>query len=166
MIFSLGIILMFVRLGINTTAGYLAHYATYMASRTYLVVENGARNPAGADNVAATEAKKVLESFKLRSFGITKLNVNQDLKINSPESVGTLKYEYVGIRLKHSAPLSLIPFLGPPVTLDLVTESFIGREPSRGDCLARICRAMQEARGTPLDCVSNSLHLTLFDNGC
>ena len=166
MIFSLGIILMFLRLGINATSGFITHYASFMASRTYLVVENGSRDPAGSDRIAFIEARRVFEDFRVQQFGVRDLNVNQDFRVNDPEQVGRIRYEYVGVRLRHSSPLSLIPFLGQPIDLELVTESFLGREPSRGDCLARICRAMGDSRRSAVDCTNNVAHLTLFDNGC
>ena len=157
---------MFLRLGINATSGYITHYASYMASRAYLVIESGSRDPAGGDAVAFREARRVFEEFRVGRFGVRDLNIAQDFRVNSPEDVGQLKVEYVGVRLRHGSPLSLIPFLGPPIDLEMVTESFLGREPSRGDCLARICRAMQESRGGTLDCNNNITHITAFDNGC
>ena len=157
---------MFLRLGINATSGYITHYASFMASRAYLVIENGSRDAAGGDAVALREARRVFEEFQVRRFGVRDLNIAQDFGVNSPESVGNLKVEYVGVRLRHGSPLSLIPFLGPPIDLEMVTESFLGREPSRGDCLERICRAMQDSRGGALDCNGNITHVTTFDNGC
>jgi hypothetical protein len=173
MVFSLGILLMFVRLGINTTAGFLAHYATYMASRTYLVVDQ-ARNDNdglndGSDDPAEREAIKVFKDFRLERYGIINLDTTKDIVFNKSSEVGSpIKYEYVGPKFTHTMPLSLIPIFGPPIELTLLTESFIGREPTRGECYKRICRAMEESRGQALGCSGGAqiLHVTLFDNGC
>ena len=58
-IFSIGILILFISLGLNLTRGYIAHYATYMASRTYLTADNTSFTDTSSDSYAEQEAENV-----------------------------------------------------------------------------------------------------------
>ena len=56
-IFAFGILLLGIKVAFNLTNGYMAHYATYVASRVYLVSDNNSNNPSNSDKAAFKEAK-------------------------------------------------------------------------------------------------------------
>jgi hypothetical protein len=155
-IFSVGFLFLFISLGLNFTSGYMAHYATYMASRTYLTAGNDSVSPGTSDGVARTKAEEVFKAFQLNKFG-----VDTTLEIKSPPSGSGEKYEYTGAKMRFQKPLSMIGFGGGDQVLDLVTESFLGREPTRADCYNQLCNVF----GVCSENTSN-VHITLEDNGC
>lgn len=134
----------------------MAHYATFMASRTYLTAGNDSVSPGTSDGVAKTRAEEVFKAFKLSKFG-----VDTSLEIKSPPSGSGEKYEYTGAKMNFKKPLSMIGFGGGDQILDLVTESFLGREPTRADCYNQLCNVF----GVCGENTSN-VHITLEDNGC
>ncbi len=153
-VFVFSFMVMIIRFAINATNGYLVHYATFMASRAYLVYDNNTNTPEGADAAAFAQAKKVFNSYSLSSF----LGTDPELKVNPPEYGGISAY--VGIYSKFEQPFSIPNFFGGSTPLDMVSESFLGREPTRATCAERVCAGMSESGGT---CEKNS---TFFDNGC
>lgn len=155
-IFSVGFLFLFISLGLNFTAGYMAHYATFMASRTYLTGGNDSKTATSSDVKAEEQARAVYDRLKVKIFG-----VNGSLVINEPPSGGGEKYEYVGAKLEFDRDLSMIGFGGGDQKLHLVSESYLGREPTRADCLSQICNNYQ-------NCAENvgDVHITIEDNGC
>ncbi len=154
-IFVVSIIFSFVKLAINMTNGYLAHYATFMASRTYMVIDNNSNTPAGSDNYAEKRASEVFNSYKLSTFVG---NYKGALTFNAPDFSG--KHIYVGALHSFSQAFSINDFVGGKSPIEFLSESFLGREPTIATCFSRVCYAMKEAGG---DC---QLHTTIFDNGC
>jgi hypothetical protein len=158
---SVGLLLLVTVLGLalNFTVGYLAHYANFVASRTYLTYDHGSNNPLTVFQVAATEARNYFEQFQLANFGIGE----GQLGINAPHE--TNLYEYVGTYYMYSPPISFGIF-GNGNEGKLLTESFLGKEPSRSDCRCQV----QNSVGISCDgtSFSNSItqDVTLFDNGC
>ena len=61
--FVLATIFVFLKIAMNVTNGYLVHYATYMASRAYLVNDNGSNSPSGGDGPALSLAKSVFKEI-------------------------------------------------------------------------------------------------------
>lgn len=154
-VFSFGFILLFYKISIDATNGFYIHYANYMASRTYLTVENNSANIAGSDNYAFSRARAVFDSYRpqvmIRSF-------NGNLSVNDPSS--TPNKLYVGTIVDYSVPFSFSELMGGREPVMYKSESFLGREPTRAECLARVCKAMQS-----LGAQCNT-HITFFDNGC
>lgn len=161
-VFTLSILFMFVFLGINVTSGYLVHYSTFMASRTYLVAEANSNQAERSDALAEREAKKVFDSYQIGRLGVR--NPNQfPLSFNSP---GRAKYVYVGVRYQFEQLLNTLKVFGPSIKGTMISESYLGKEPSRITCFERICRAMEEANGSTVSCGQSLGQYTLFDNGC
>lgn len=166
--FSIGFLFLFLTLGLNFTTGYIVHYATFMASRTYLVKEVASQDPGSDDNYAMAESKKVFDSYNVKKFqkGLS----SSDLEFNKPGGSG--KYEFVGVSVNFKRELSKFSPLGGKQEIDLTSESFIGREPVRIDCLTRICEAMTGGGDgpslTPTGCTSGvqQMYFTTEDNGC
>ena len=79
-VFVIGFVFLFVRLVLNFGIGYLAHYATFMASRVYMSHDNGHGSVVTVVNSAKREA---LQEFKKYKLDIVNLNPNK-LQFNQP----------------------------------------------------------------------------------
>ena len=158
-----GFIFAFFKIAMIYTNGHYIHYATYSASRAYMVFDNNSNTPDGADSKASTFAKKVFESFKISAL----LNTSSPLQVevHDPSNFqGHEKNLYVGLFVDFKEKL-LTPLLGKGRILNLRSESFLGREPTRAECYERIRWAMGGTAGTPNQPFIEK-HSTLFDNGC
>lgn len=150
-----GLMFLFLKVAINTTNGYLVHYANFMASRTYLVVDVNASEFGAGDRRAFTEAEKVFNSYNIDGFIP---GFNGEFKANSPATVANRLF--VGTYVQYNDMFSVSDQVGGKHEMTYLSESFLGREPVRAECLARICKAM---RGLGSNC---EVHTTFFDNGC
>ncbi len=155
-VFSFSLIFLFVKMALNYTNGFLVHYATFMASRSYMVLDTNSRTPEGSDSLSKERA---IEVFKNNYYLSKFLNgVDLELKFNDPEFQGNKLY--VGPYVEYADQFSLSPLFGGGIKLNLKSESFLGKEPTRAECLSRICYAIGQLG------VSCSVHATLADNGC
>ncbi len=153
--FVFGLVLVFLKLSLNYTTGYLVHYATYMASRSFLVVDRNSNTPEGSDSESFNRAKTVFDRYKVDTF-IT--DFDGSLQANMPGSVGSPAM--VGVWVEYTTNLSGSTLFGGDRELKLRSESFLGKEPTRAECIERICRAFMDLGA---DCTS---HVTFADNGC
>lgn len=154
-IFGFVIIFIFLKMSFTIGNGYLVHYATFMASRTYLVMDNNSNNPNGGD---AEAFKRAGETFL--SFLVDKLvpGWKANLQVNSPGNVSNQVFTGLWIEMKEQFGVS--DLIGGKKPINLRSESFLGREPTISECMDRICKSMKLIGG---DCRSQS---TMFDNGC
>lgn len=154
--FAFAFLMLFFKTAMNITNGFMVHYATFLASRTYLVWDNNSNTPEGADTAAATQALTTFGSVNLagifRGFDHTPV-------FHTP--TGGEARIFTGIRVPFKSELNLGAMLGGEQELDLMSESFLLREPPRSECLMRICEAMLELGAS--EC---KIHMTLADNGC
>lgn len=164
--FSIGILFLFVSLGLNFTTGYLAHYATYMSARTFAVWDNSSNTSSSSDSKAKYEAEQLFDTYQLSKFQVSV--DGGKVKFHMPDQD---KYEYVGTHIKFNRKLSAFGLLGADQKLELVSEAYLGREPTRADCVARICKAM--SLSTPMLDFSDTscgagptVEITTEDNGC
>lgn len=156
-IFVFGFVFLFLKVSYNYTNGFLVHYANFMAARAYMVVDTNSNSPDGSDAAAAKRATEIFDNqFALDKF-IPGFGRGK-LKINSPTYSGHKLY--IGAYVEYSEKFSSSPVLGGTSRLKLMSESFLGREPTRSECLARICQSVV-ALGS--DCTA---HVTIADNGC
>lgn len=154
-IYVIGLMFLFVKIALNVTNGYLVHYATFMASRAYLVLDNNANTPNGDDNQAGKKAEEVFKKFNIPSW------IPGDsgkLIVNYPES--GINPVYLGVYHEFQQKFGPTALMGGNILMDFTSESFLGREPTRATCVERICHAFQMVGG---DCKT---HSTFFDNGC
>lgn len=157
--FVLGFIFSFLKLSMIYTNGYLVHYATFMASRAYLVVDSNSKRVGGFESVAQNRAKEVFKRFPLKNF-ISGDDIN--LKFNSPDPSGN-KFDrnlYVGVYTDFKQKFFSPAMLGGGKEINFRSESFLGRIPTRAECVDRICEAFKLLGG---NCVN---HGTVSDNGC
>ena len=156
--FTLGIFFIFLSLTFNFVSGYVAHYATFYASRVYLTYDN-AQDPSSSINQATVKAKEYFESLPLEAFQIP--GKTDHLKFNIAGS-GIIP-EFYGAYFEFSRPLSIYKILTGTSKVNFMSESYLGKEPTREECKRQRCKAMGTScdGGAPSD-----FEVTLFDNGC
>lgn len=158
-IFAVSLILLVFNTSLNYASGYVTHYATFMASRVFLTQDENDANAWGPGNrnAAAENAKATFREFKLDIFGI-----QAELEINDePLNVGPGEYLMIGAYTRFERKMDIIGKVTGQAKLELISESFLGREPTRGVCASRVCKAI-----TGLDACDGNMDITLFDDGC
>lgn len=159
--FSIGFLILFLSLAINMTLGYLVHYATFEASRVYLVKDQASQVVDTSESWAMKEVESMkainnlswTQIFKNRQF---KMEGASGFKFNRP---GQVISEFVGVYFSYKRRLSDYSLLTGNEKVEYVSESFLGKEPVRSECLERICSKMKGS------CTSQ-VEVTAFDNGC
>jgi hypothetical protein len=173
--FGLGVVFLFVNVAVNYSVGYLVHYATFMASRTYLTVDSGAGAPAASEGVATAASLDTFRRFRMSTFDIEVASVlpggspDPGFHINSFSSVSNSEQALlVGAYTVFERPLSSFRFVVGNTRATLVSESYLGKEPVRADCWQRTCQAiMMGVTGNPNACSgSGAEDFTVYDNGC
>ena len=157
--FGVSIILLVFNSAMNYASGYLNHYATFMASRVYLTQESyGGTYGAGGISKAVTEATDAFAQYQLGIFGI-----NTEIQFNQPNGgMGPAEYLAVGAYTQFEKKMDMIGQITGQNTVDMISESFLGKEPTRGICAARTCFAIS---GDEEGCSPTS-DITLYDDGC
>ena len=146
----------FMKLSFNFTMGYLAHYATFMSSRTFLVYDDDSTFDTNAENAARGVFKSILLDRVSKKFsGNPTFNSIPDVS-----GAGNASPVFKGAVFEYQETFSISNLLGGTDKISLVSESFLGREPTRVGCLQRICRSLEQLTGNCVDLV------TLSDNGC
>ena len=159
-VFSVGILALFIQLAINLTGGYLVHYATYMASRTFMVHDE-ANVDRRVDYIKSTNVgKNIFDSYEVKLFGV--YDPNGKLEFNFWDTALQKDYLFTGAYYLYRQPMSVFNYFGGGVNSPMRSESFLGKEPTRGECWARTKEAM-EALNVPPDLKK---YTTVFDNGC
>lgn len=153
--FAIGITFLFLSLAINSTQGYLAQYANYMASRTFLSFDRSS-NAGHAGNIdeAARVAREVFQSYPLRAF-----DINAEFSVLKPLD-GAASSLYSGTTVKFSKRLTPFRLVGGGAMLNMYTESFLSKEPVRFSCWVGTCSGIGQGQCNYGD------DITLYDNGC
>ena len=155
----LGFLFSFMSLAFSFTNGYLLHYATYMASRAYMVFDDDNLDPQVTDQAARNWSNQAFEKYKLDLL----INSFEKLEFNDPSNPsfqGRASNLYVGVWTDITQSF-LIPVITKSLGLNLRSESFLGKEPTKGECYQQICEAMKSVGAE--GCVK---HVTVADNGC
>lgn len=156
--FALGITFLFVTQTFNTTKGYLVHYANFSASRVYLTADRGNRVVGSNLAFAESRARQHLDSFNLDSvFGL-----DVECEFNNYVNTNAL---FTGSVCRFEATTNFLPLIGGGDKARLVSESFLGKEPTRANCYEMTCEAVTGSRTTCESKISN-MDVTLYDNGC
>lgn len=158
MTLALGILFSFFKIAIIYTNGYLVHYVVFQSSRAYMVAEKSSNTESGSDGLAEQNANEVFESYNLP--GIIN-NFSSDLTIEDPESHrGPSTNLYIGARVLYQEQM-LIPMTSAKIELNMLSESYLGKEPTRAECFFQVCRAMQD-----IGSANCEIHSVVDDNGC
>lgn len=154
-------ILFFIYYMINIGVGYLAHYATFQASRTFLTYDRGGNSLTGNESFAIRAAKEEFERYSLKSFGIK--YEGDGIQFNTPYE-GRVVYDFVGAYLLFKPPFV---FGESESKKDhYLTESFLGKEPSKADCACQILQAMGVKGCNGGSVPAQTDDITIYDNGC
>ena len=134
------VLLTFVRIAFNATNGFYAHYAVFNASRAYLVSDENNNSIQNGDATAIEKAKEVYDRFKVEYLiGGTR----PELMINNPGLFPNKPF--VGSYISFKMDFGVSSMIGGKGPITLISESFLGREPSRQECIERICEAFESS---------------------
>lgn len=162
MAFSFGVsfILAIFTTSLNYAKGYLVQYATFMASRAYYTADNfmgefGENGP--TLSYAEEQARKVFNQYELHRFDVP----NSSFQINPAGSTSPGTYLTVGGHTKFTMKMDPLGNILGQNKLEIISESFLGKEPTRTECAARVCYAI-----TGQTVCDQNWDVTLFDDGC
>ena len=154
--FAVGITFLFMSMTINSTQGYMAQYANYMASRTFLSFDNSSNsNFESPINAAANRARQVFRAYPLEAFDIPE----NDFQIKKP-GANAPSALFSGTTFKFRKRLTPFKLVGGGSMVTYYTESFLSKEPSRFACFQGTCNGIGQ------DSCEFGMDTTLFDNGC
>ena len=136
LVLIMAFIMSFIQLAFNYTDGFMIHYATFMASRSYLVYDDNSDSEDGADVPAERKAQEVFDKLSYTK------RIDANMKVHNP--TGGHNEIYTGIYATFDQLVSIINFFGGIKSVKLRSESFLGREPTRGTCAKRICKRMDD----------------------
>ena len=161
-VFGLGITFLFIYMSFNYSVGYINHYATFMASRTFLTADSASNNPEGSWQFARSRAIETYKKYNLSVFEVNDIT-NNDVKMH--QSVGGQQQSilFVGVSSMFERLISPFEIVGGSEKAKFYSESFLGKEPVRMSCLQQVCQAMGE---TSCDTKWEQLDVVLYDNGC
>lgn len=154
--FVIGIFFIFVNIAFNAVDGYLVHYATFMASRTYMVADSNSNDIGSLVTVAESKARQTFSSLYITAFGFDE----SALTFNSYNSNNPILF--VGCYFDFQQRFSILKFIGGDDLMSMRSESFLGKEPGKQECLTQICKKMNPAA----DGGRCGMFTTYFDNGC
>jgi hypothetical protein len=159
-IFAVSLILLVFNTSLNYAAGYVVHYATFMASRVFLTQSSylSTWGPAGR-NEAIAAAEKAFYDYDLTVFGIPRDAVEI---VDLPLEASADQYLMLGAYTKFERKMDLVGQITGSQKLELVSESYLGREPTLGVCASRTCMGITDQDR----CEAAAMDITLFDNGC
>jgi hypothetical protein len=154
---AVGFIFLFLKLAMNYTSGYMVHHATYMAARSYLVVDEERDGDGPGDDAALAKAKTVFTRYLppglVNGVDVEELEPN---KISFDMNFAA----FIGLWIQYTQAFSL-GFVGGKAPVIFRSEAFLGREPTRFESVSQVCIALKSA----IPGKSCSVHVTLDDNG-
>lgn len=154
---AVGFIFLFLKMALNYTDGFMVHHAAYMASRAYLVSDEDRRSLDEGDAKAIQKARQVFTKYLPE--GLVKGVEAGALKENNPEPAKTKFHAFVGVWIEFTQRFSM-GFIGGKESIRFVSESFLGREPTRSETRTQVCQAIMSLGLSKCD-----VHVTLEDNG-
>lgn len=157
---TIGFIFLFLKMALNYTDGYMVHHATFMASRAYLTFDNERMDVNAGDQEAFVHSQKVFEKY-LPTFIFPDLSKN-NLKANHPDAVDYSALIGVYANFERKFSLGFIKINEP---INYISESFLGREPSREEAIVQVCKAIDSVFGISSSNGECPLLVTLDDNG-
>lgn len=159
--FGVSLVLVIFNTSINYATGYLVQYATFMASRVYLTADTHTGTIGNIGPSLSGSAQKAQEAFNNYNLSVFKVS-NENFKINKVEDVSDRSQNLtVGAYTTFELTMDVLGKVAGQKKLELVSESFLGKEPTRAECATRVCRAV-----TGLENCDATMDVTLFDDGC
>ncbi len=162
-VFGVSVILVIFNGAMNHATGYLVHYATFMASRSYLTGDNylGTFGGAEVDGFQSQAEARAREVFNQYNLGIFKIDPN-GFKVNHASGGMPIShYLTVGTLTVFEQPIDVVGRVAGQSKLFLESQSYLGKEPTRFSCALQMCRAVTAGESCRAD-----MDVTLFDDGC
>lgn len=155
--FAIGISFLFVAHALNMTTGFLAHYATFMSARAFLV-HDATSNTVGSNMQSAQRvAEKVFKIYRIDRFA-----KDIKLEVNKPIPSGQFSALFSGVSATFKKRLTPYKLVGGAVKATMMSESFLGKEPLKIQCWEMTCQAM----GVGKCATQGEMDITVYDNGC
>lgn len=153
---AIGFIFLFLKMAMNYTDGFMVHHATFMAARSYMVNDDDRKEKSEGDSRAFTKAKEVFTKYMPE--GLINGVDSSLVKENNP---GSMRYHaFVGLHVEFFEKFSL-GFIGGKKSIRMVSEAFLGREPTRAETREQVCSAIKYA----MNFNKCEVFVTLEDNG-
>jgi hypothetical protein len=160
-VFGLSLVLVIFNTSINYATGYLVHYATFMASRVYLTADNHTGTIGDSNPSLGQAVSRATAAFNNYNLSVLKVP-NENFRINEVQSVsGSNENMTVGARTTFELTMDVLGRITGQKKLEMVSESFLGKEPTRAECASRTCMAV-----TGQTTCEDTMDVTLFDDGC
>jgi len=156
--FALGVTFLFLTQTFNTTKGYLLHYANFTVSRVYLTAETNSNTVGSNLTAAEARAREQLNSFNLSSL----FDIEATCEFRNYVNTNAL---FTGSVCEFEVTTNFFPLIGGGDKARLVSESFLGKEPTRINCYQMSCQAITGDRSS-CESKMQSMDVTLYDNGC
>jgi hypothetical protein len=159
--FAFGVSIIFVMFNsaLNYATGYLVHYATFMASRSYLTQETYLGSSADTQSSMSNTAALGTQSYNKYMLQI--FSVPSDAFRVNPPGLTPSEYLTTGATTIFDLKIDAIGRITGQTTLELASESYLGKEPTRAQCANRTCFAI-----TGNTTCNNTMDITLYDDGC
>jgi hypothetical protein len=160
--FGVSLVLVIFNTSINYATGYLVQYATFMASRVYLTSDTHIGEVGNVDPSLSNAIPRAREAFTIYNLSMLKIP-NENFNINKVQDARSdnAKNLTVGAYTTFEIPMDVLGRIAGQKKLELVSESFLGKEPTRAECATRVCQAI-----TGQDNCEATMDITLYDDGC
>lgn len=162
-IFGVSIVFLIFNSAMNYATGYLVHYATFMASRSYLTGDSysGTFDGANPSFYIQEAERRARETFTRYNLGVFKISA-ESLKLNhTSNSLPIEEYLTTGAYTTFEQQIDALGRVTGETKLNLTSESFLGKEPTRFSCALQVCKAV-----TGRETCTRDMDVTLFDDGC
>jgi hypothetical protein len=157
--FGVSLILMVFFSALGHVKGYLLHYATFMASRTYLVAESYSGTISQTESWTQVAEQKSRETFSQYMLDAA-IDPDPQFYINAPTGNASEALT-VGAFSLLSLRIDALGKVAGQTKLELSSESYLGKEPTRAHCANRACVGV-----TGQTTCDQTMDVTLYDNGC
>ena len=148
----IGILFFYFRMSLGFTNGYMVHYATFMASRSYLTADS--RDTTNPDAKALQKAQLVFKKILPEA-----LIIGFDGVLGANEADVVAFKVFTGVYANFSTKYS-VGIVGGSTPVPHRSESFLGREPTRLESTEQTCLAISRVTKSGCDILA-----TLDDNG-
>jgi len=152
--FALGVTFLFLNLAINSTQGYIVHYANFMASRTFMSYDGGSNNLQNSISGAANASRRVFQRYPLEAF-----DIKAQFNVLKP-TLGASNALYSGTTSVFEKRITPFKLVGGGAKVIMFSESFLSKDPVRFACWKGTCSGIGQ------NSCDFGLDTTLFDNGC
>jgi hypothetical protein len=162
--FGVSFILLIFNSALNYATGYIVHYATFMASRAYLVSDSYIGNYGSEsviDRYQSNGTERAQATFQRYNLSVFKVNTSGFKLNHSQSALPPNQYLTTGAYTSFEMPMDVLGKVLGQDKLQLTSESFLGKDPTKFSCAVQVCKAITGQASCQRD-----MDVTLFDDGC